>query len=362
MTEPKRPLKIIVFSTKGRGTGAVLRAFYIAEALRQRGHRVTFAKPLPSLPLWFDMVLSAFYYPFYIFIVRAQVAFALKPYPTIVPALVLQRLFGAKIVFDVDDLDYDYSHGWFRSFHRWIQKPWPAWADLVTYHNPELLGPLRGFFKVPASKLVRLPQGVDRGLFNPGKTAARDLPPVAAALQNKKNAGPLLAFTAHLNVACDLEPVLEAFRLMRRSLPQARLLVAGGGPDEGRFKSLARDLDLSGAVHFTGMVEPRQVAACLGLCDAALVYYRDIPVNRHRASMKLREALACGCRVVATAVGEAVLFKKALFLSKPDPESFAKAVLTALKSRKSPQAAALLVKNWDWKRCVEPLEKELLSR
>ena len=95
--------------------------------------------------------------------------------------------------------------------------------------------------------------------------------------------------------------------------------------------------------------------------DAALVYYRDTPVNRHRASMKLREALASGPRVVATAVGEAVQFKKALFLSKPDPKSFAKAVLTALKAKKSPQAGALLVKKWDWVNCVEMLEKAFLK-
>jgi glycosyltransferase involved in cell wall biosynthesis len=109
------------------------------------------------------------------------------------------------------------------------------------------------------------------------------------------------------------------------------------------------------------MVTPAQVSACLRLCDAALVYYRDTPVNRHRASMKLREALACGKKVIVTDVGEARRFKKALFLSKPDPKSFAKALLAALKAKKSPQSAALLVKKWDWIRCVENLEKELLK-
>ena len=54
----------------------------------------------------------------------------------VVPALWVQRMKGAKIVFDVDDLDYAYSHGLFRVFHQWLQKPWPKWADLVTYHNP----------------------------------------------------------------------------------------------------------------------------------------------------------------------------------------------------------------------------------
>jgi glycosyltransferase involved in cell wall biosynthesis len=283
----------------------------------------------------------------------------IKPYPMAVLALWLQRLKGAKIVIDVDDLDYDYSHGPFRAFHQWLQKPWPAWADIVTYHNPELLNPIREFFKVPPEKLVQLAQGVDTDLFRPEKPRFEDLPPVAALLQNPRIFSPILVFTAHLNVACDLEPVLESFKLLRPELPKAQLLVAGGGPDEGRFKKLAFELGISDAVHFTGMVTPKQVAACLGLANVALVYYRDTPVNRHRASMKLREALACGCKVVATDVGEAARFKKALFLSKPDPKSYAKAVLTALKAKKSPKSGALLVKKWDWICCVEPLEKEL---
>ena len=57
-------LKLLILSAKGGGTGCALRAFYIAEAFRKRGHKVTFIKPIPSLPLWFDMALSAFYYFF----------------------------------------------------------------------------------------------------------------------------------------------------------------------------------------------------------------------------------------------------------------------------------------------------------
>ena len=305
------------------------------------------------------MVLSLPYYFLVSLFSRFDAALAIKPYPMAVPALWLQRLKGAKIVIDVDDLDYDYSHGPFRAFHQWLQKPWPAWADIVTYHNPELLNPIREVFKVPSEKLVPLAQGVDTSLFRPEKPRFEDLPLVAVPLQNQKERGPLLVFTAHLNVACDLEPVLESFKLLRESLPKVQLLIAGGGPDEGRFKKLAGELGIAESVHFTGMVTPQQVAACLGLADAALVYYRDTPVNRHRASMKLREALACGCKVVATDVGESGRFKKALFLSKPAPSAYSKAVLRALKAKKSPQAVALLVKKWDWIHCVEPLEKEL---
>ncbi len=308
------------------------------------------------------MVLSTFYYFLVSLFLRSDAVLLVKPYPTAVPALWVQRRKGARVVIDVDDLDYAYSRGWFRSLHQRLQKPWPAWADIVTYHNPELLKPLRDFFRVPPSRLVQLPQGVDRDIFNSGSVQASHFPATAAWLQGTPPKGPLLAFTAHLNVACDLEPVLESFKRILESFPQAGLLVAGGGPDEARFRRLAGTLGLKDSVYFTGMVSPLQVAACLKASDAALVYYRDTPVNRHRASMKLREALACGLKVVATRVGEAALWKNALILSAPTPAAFAKAVLRALRVKKSPQAGSLLVKNWDWVRCVEKLEKELSSK
>ncbi|HJT23323.1 MAG TPA: glycosyltransferase [bacterium] len=355
MISSPRPLTLLIFSAKGGGTGCALRARYIAEAFQKLGHKAVFVKPLPSLPLWFDMALSTFYYFFVSFFHKADAALVIKPYPTAVPALWLQRLNGAKIVIDVDDLDYDYSHGAFKRFHQWLQRPWPAWADIVTYHNPKLLEPLREFFQVPDSKLVQLPQGVDTQLFKPGRVDAAELPPAASNLPD----GPLLIFTAHLNVACDLEPVLESFWQVLRTHPLVQLLVAGGGPDEGRFKHFAAELGITGSVHFTGMVTPAQVAACLRKADAALVYYSDTPVNQHRASMKLREALAAGCKVVATDTGEAAQFKKFLFLAKPVPKTFAQAILTALKAKKSPQSPALLVKKWDWTRCVSSLEERL---
>ena len=360
-TQTPRSLKILVFSSRGWGTGCPLRARYIAQALKTRGHQVQFVEPLHSLPLWFDMVLSTFYYFIVSLLHTSQVAFAVKPYPNVIPALWVQRLKGAKVVIDVDDLDYAYNSGWFQKFHRWIETPWPAWADFVTYHNPNLLEPLESVFHVPASRCVSLPQGVDTHLFFPKAPNTDDLPFAARILVGREDVRPILAFGAYLNKACDLEPILEAFRKVHRVLPLSQLLVAGGGPDEGRFKHMVRMMGISPSVHFTGYIHPRQVAACLNLSDAALAYYGEANANEHRSSMKLREALACGCRVVAAGVDEEPQSKKGLTLSKTDPESFAKAVLSALKRKKNTRATALLVKKWDWTFCVKNLETELLK-
>ncbi len=359
MKPPKStpPRRYLILSAKGWGTGSALRAYYIAEALRQKGHTVHFPPPLPTLPGWIDMALSSLYYLLYSLFVKTDLAFCVKPYPMAVPALWVQRLKGAKVIFDVDDLDYAYSRGVFLTFHWWLQRPWPDWADGVTYHNPKLKDAIMSDFKVSSSKIRQVPQGVDESIFNTLPIKEADIPPGVADWVAKQK-GPLLCFTAHLNVACDLGPALEAFKLILESSPKASLLIAGGGPDENKFRDQAHSLGIAGSLYFTGLITPQQVAACLKLSDEVLVYYADTPANRHRSSMKLREALACGAKVVATRVGEAAAFKKALFLSPAEPKGFAKALLGALKAKKTSRPGAILVKKWGWKTCVEPLEKE----
>jgi glycosyltransferase involved in cell wall biosynthesis len=112
--------------------------------------------------------------------------------------------------------------------------------------------------------------------------------------------------------------------------------VAGGGPSLENFRNEARSRGLEGAVAFTGSLTPREVASCLRAADVALVYYSEGLANRYRASLKLREALACGAKVVSTNVGEASSMGKYVTLSKPDPVSFAQAIDAAWRGRTKP--------------------------
>ena len=122
MKAAHQPLSMLILSAKGWGTGSALRAFYIAEAFKKRGHHVRFIKPLPTLPFWADMALSLPYYFWKSLFTRHQVVLAVKPYPTVVPAMWWQKMLGAKLIFDVDDLD-------------------EACAELVSKHIP-VDGPL----------------------------------------------------------------------------------------------------------------------------------------------------------------------------------------------------------------------------
>lgn len=356
-----KPLKFFILSAKGWNTGSALRTYYIAKALEKRGHQVSFIKPLPTLPFWIDMALSTFYYFFHSLRHRSDVALAVKPYPMVIPALWWQRMRGAKVVIDIDDLDFAYSHGKFRKTHESLQRPWPKWADFATYHNDNLKEHLLGTFEVPKERIIQVPQGVDTELFGPGKVDLANLPHAAKVLYTDKKKRPILTFTAHLNVACDLEPALFAFQALLKEVPNAQLLIAGGGPDEGRFRRIAQELGVQDSTHFTGMIKAKQVASCLKISDATLVYYNELMVNEHRASMKLREAVACGSKIVATDVGEIRQWKAHVTLSKADPIHYAKAVAKALASSRRAKPTKAQIQGWDWTACVADLERKLLK-
>ncbi len=352
-------MRILIFSSKGRGTGCILRACGIANAFRHHGHRVTLVPPFPTMPLWLDMALDMFWYFIAGLFVKADLAIGIKPYPTLIPVLAWQKgIHRATIVLDVDDLDYAYSGGLFRSIHKALQLPWPRRCDLVTYHNPNLRGPLVEVFHVEPGKLVPLPQGVEMDVFRKFDPSGSSLPGEARPLLRDRPEY-LLVYTAHLNGACGLREILESFALVAATKLGARLLVAGGGPDEYLFREEARKRGLASRVTFTGMITQAQVAACLNLADLVLVYYGPGPANDHRASMKLREALACRARVVATGVGETVHFARHVHLSAADPSSFAQAVLSALKSRPKPALPSRALAALNWSACVQPLERRV---
>ena len=84
--------------------------------------------------------------------------------------------------------------------------------------------------------------------------------------------------------------------------------------------------------------------------DFCLVYYKDLQVNRYRTSMKIRECLAMAKTVVANGVGDLAEFGRFVVRSGEGPESFAKAIVEAVKRgpKKNTMGRAYVEKNYDW--------------
>lgn len=100
-------------------------------------------------------------------------------------------------------------------------------------------------------------------------------------------------FEAHYNVAC----TLSAFKIIQQTIPEARLIVVGDGPERKALHDLASGLDLRN-VDFRGSVPPDQMPA---VYDEADVYLNSSSIDNMPNS--IIEAFSAGLPVVTTDAG-----------------------------------------------------------
>lgn len=108
----------------------------------------------------------------------------------------------------------------------------------------------------------------------------------------------------HIVVARNLEPLydiasgLRALALLRHSHPQARMSIAGSGPERAHLERLADELGIADGVRFTGRLDSEGMAALYR--EATLSLNTALADNMPNSVL---EALACSLPVVSTDVG-----------------------------------------------------------
>ena len=71
------------------------------------------------------------------------------------------------------------------------------------------------------------------------------------------------AYVGRLSPLKGADVLLEAFGILARTQPKARLVVIGDGPERARLQARAADLVAAGTVEFRGWLTPPEVAECL---------------------------------------------------------------------------------------------------
>lgn len=112
---------------------------------------------------------------------------------------------------------------------------------------------------------------------------------------------PAALFVSPLAPNKGVDRVLDAFDLVRRELPAARLTVIGSGPLEVMVRR--RAAASSGAVHHRGPTDRAGVAEALRAAAVFVTAPRPTPVWNEQFGMAYVEAMACGLPVVTTACG-----------------------------------------------------------
>lgn len=207
------------------------------------------------------------------------------------------------------------------------------------------------------AKEVVVPSGFLLDVFNNRNVRAKVIPNVVNLSQfspsSKKRTGPPhIVITRNLEPIYDISTALTAFARLRTHFQDARLTVAGSGPEREALEAQALALDISEFVHFTGRLERGDVAQLYKNADLLLN-----PSQVDNMPNSILEALASGVPVVSTNVGGVPYMvehgRTALLVPPRDPTAMCDAairVLTDAALRDHLVAAGLqLVRRFEWK-------------
>jgi len=190
------------------------------------------------------------------------------------PAVLVARMFGKRVILNYRSGEaLDHLSNWPRTSLPVLRR-----ADLIIVPSGYLVD-VFARFGIPARPIFNFVD-VER---IPYRRRARPRP---VFLANRN-------FAAHYNVAC----VLRAFALIQARVPEARLIVAGDGPERERLHALAKELRLAN-IEFLGQVPPKQMQA---LYDEADIYLNAPDIDNMPNSVV--EAFVAGLPVVTTRAG-----------------------------------------------------------
>lgn len=194
--------------------------------------------------------------------------------------------------------------------------------------------------------LLAVPSGFLQDVFTRFGMRAEIVPNIVN-LNRFSNSAPGRTQRRHLLVARNLEPIydnetaIRAFAIVHHRHPDARLTIAGSGPEREALNKLVESLGLGEAVTFAGRLDPEAMAAVYRNCDIALN-----PSRVDNMPNSVLEALACGLPVVSTNVGGVPYIVRdnetALLVPPASPEKMAEAILLLMED---PSCSERLVAN-----------------
>lgn len=242
-----------------------------ALGLGTRVHRMKYARPLLRMPLYLaNLLLKVPRYDVIHVSSAALSSFLL----TTTPAILVGKLFRRRVV-----LNY---HAGQAVEHL---RDWGRTAIPVIRMCDATVVPSLWLVDVFASHGLKT-----HAIFNHVELEAfrfRERKPLRPVFLANRNFDPIY------NVPC----VLRAFSIVQRRVPEARLLVAGDGPQRPEIEALARELDLK-HVEFKGLLAPEAMPR---LCDEADIYLNASNVDN--MPLSILEAFSSGLPIVTTDAG-----------------------------------------------------------
>jgi len=151
---------------------------------------------------------------------------------------------------------------------------------------------------VPAERVTVIPNAVDIGAFKFG-LPCDDALKGALGLTDKRVVGFIGSFYAYEG----LDLLLKALPRVLAQMPDMRVLLVGGGPQEPALKALAAELGLADRVVFAGRVPHAEVQRYYSIVDLFAYPRHSMRLTDLVTPLKPLEAMAQGALVLASDVG-----------------------------------------------------------
>lgn len=154
--------------------------------------------------------------------------------------------------------------------------------------------------------------------------------PVAGLTPPDWEGRPVVLYVGNLQVYQGIDLLLAAFARASREVPEARLLVVGGAPEEvERYREACRGLRIGESVCFAG---PRPVEL-LGACFARATVLVSPRIQGTNTPMKVYSYLDSGRALLATRLPThtQVLDDEVALLTEPEPEAMARGLVRLLE-------------------------------
>lgn len=361
-----RKLNVVMvgpFAFAPKGTVSA-RAFLIARALTERGHRVTVLMPpydnlADSGRTWEEdgvrlenMVLRRNDAWHQVAVPARMARRAVQLDPDLIhvfkpvgysglAGVYLRRFSRQPLTLDTDD--WEGTGGWndvnpypalWKRLFDWQERWLARHADAVTVVSRTLQTQVWGFGVDPA-RVIYLPNGPDARLRQQMQVSEE----ARAAVRAQLGVGdaPFALYLGHIPHGSDLDLALEALAQIGGQLPEARLVIAGVGDGLPDLQRQAHHLGLGDRVIFPGWIEHDRAHLYVAAADVAVNPYRDTLINRSKCAGKVVLAMTMGKAVVTSRLGQNLEYiehgRSGLLAEPGDAGDLARALLAVLSDR-----------------------------
>jgi glycogen(starch) synthase len=236
---------------------------------------------------------------------QPDVIHAHSPVLNAVPAIRVGRQLDIPVVYEIrafwEDAAVDHGSTKEGSLRYRLTRALETWAvkhaDAVTVICEGLRNDLTGR-GIAADKITVIPNAVDIDQFSVGGT-----PDSALKMKLGLGSSRVLGFIGSFYAYEGLDLLIAALPAILKQIPDVKVLLVGGGPQDAALRQQVMALDLKERVVFTGRVPHHEVNRYYDLIDVLVYARHPMRLTELVTPLKPLEAMAQGRLMVASDVG-----------------------------------------------------------